>query len=160
MGVDISPELMFYIGENVTSNVRKLEGCLRRITFYNKISGKGGTLNRSDVTNLLSEFFDNNLKDLTAENIKKQVAAYFNITVKMLESKRRNKEIVHPRFIAMFLCRKYTGETLQGIGRSFGGRDHAAVINACNKIEARINEDIVFRNEIDKVVSFLNNGGY
>ncbi len=160
MGLDIPKELIFYIGENVTSNVRKLEGCLRRIIFYNKIAGKGNRLNKSDVSNLLLEFFDNNLKDLTVEYIKKQVAAYFNITVKMLESKRRNKEIVHPRFIAMFLCRKYTDETLQSIGSSFGNRDHAAVINGCNKVEMRMNEDIVYRNEMDKIITFLNNGGY
>ena len=145
MGVEIDPELMFFIGENVTSNVRKLEGCLRRIKFYKKISNNMEKLGRNDITALLSEFFDNNLKDMSVENIKKQVALYFNMTVKMLEGKRRNQEVVLPRFIAMYLSRRFT---------------NAAVINACNKIEGRMKEDIVFRNEVDKVISFLNNGGF
>ena len=160
MGVEIDPELMFFIGENVTSNVRKLEGCLRRIKFYKKISNNMEKLGRNDITALLSEFFDNNLKDMSVENIKKQVALYFNMTVKMLEGKRRNQEVVLPRFIAMYLSRRFTNDTLQAIGQAFGGRDHAAVINACNKIEGRMKEDIVFRNEVDKVISFLNNGGF
>ncbi|MBN2725743.1 chromosomal replication initiator protein DnaA [Candidatus Mcinerneyibacteriota bacterium] len=160
MGVEIDPELMFFIGENVTSNVRKLEGCLRRIKFYKKISNNMEKLGKNDITALLSEFFDNNLKDMSVENIKKQVALYFNMTVKMLEGKRRNQEVVLPRFVAMYLSRRFTNDTLQAIGQSFGGRDHAAVINACNKIEGRMKEDIVFRNEVDKVISFLNNGGF
>mgnify|MGYP000007182023 CR=1 FL=1 len=160
MGVDIPSELMFFIGENVTSNVRKLEGCLRRIKFYKKISNNTEKLGKNDVTALLLEFFDNNLKDMSVENIKKQVALYFNMTVKMLEGKRRNQEVVLPRFIAMYLSRRFTNETLQSIGQAFGGRDHAAVINACNKIEGRMKEDIVFRNEVDKVIGYLNNGGF
>ena len=154
----LSDDIILYLAENITSSVRKIEGALRRIQFYKKIA-KTTHLNRSDVTALLGEFFDNNLKDINVDSIKKMIADYFGITVKMLEGKRRKKEIVIPRFIAMYLSRKYTNETLKSIGAMFGGRDHAAVINACNRVENMMKEDIVFKNEVDKIVVYLNNGG-
>jgi len=159
MGMMVPPELLFFIADNVTSNVRKLEGCLKRLEFYQRLSGKISNLSQNDVQSLLVDFFDNNLRDITIDSIKKSVAAFFNITVKMLEGKRRNKEIVMPRFIAMHLARKYTKDTLQSIGDAFGGRDHAGVINACSKIEERLNNDLSFKNEMDKIITFLNNGG-
>ncbi len=159
MGMTVPSDHLFFIADNVTSNVRKLEGCLKRLEFYQRLSGKISNLNKNDIQSLLVDFFDNSLRDITVESIKKSVAQYFHITIKMLEGKRRNKEIVMPRFIAMYLARKYTKETLQSIGDAFGGRDHAGVINACSKIEERLSEDMAFKNEMDKIIAFLNNGG-
>lgn len=159
MGMTVPSEHLFFIADNVTSNVRKLEGCLKRLEFYQRLSGKISNLSKNDIQSLLVDFFDNSLRDVTVEAIKKSVAQYFHITIKMLEGKRRNKEIVMPRFIAMYLARKYTKDTLQSIGEAFGGRDHAGVINACSKIEERLSEDMAFKNEMDKIIAFLNNGG-
>lgn len=154
--MNIPHDIIFYIANNVTSNVRKLEGCLRRISFYSRISGTTSDLTVNDINALLSEFFDNNLQKMSLSMIKEKVAEYYGLTVNVLESKRRKREFVIPRFIAMYIDRKHTNETLKAIGKSFGGRDHSSVINACNRIEEMMDEDITFKNEIEKVVTYLN----
>jgi len=87
-GIDLSHKIIFYIANNVTSNVRKLEGCLRRISFYGRISGSTKDLTQNDIDALLSEFFDNNLEKMSLSVIKEKVASYFGLTVGILESKR------------------------------------------------------------------------
>ena len=155
-GIDLSHKIIFYIANNVTSNVRKLEGCLRRISFYGRISGSTKDLTQNDIDALLSEFFDNNLEKMSLSVIKEKVASYFGLTVGILESKRRKKEFVIPRFIAMYIARRYTNNTLKEIGRFFGNRDHSSVINACNRVEQMIKEDINFKNKYEKVIRYLN----
>ncbi|TYB31848.1 MAG: chromosomal replication initiator protein DnaA [Candidatus Mcinerneyibacterium aminivorans] len=154
--MNLSHEIIFYIANNVTSNVRKLEGCLRRISFYSRISGTTSDLTVNDINALLSEFFDNNLQKMSLSMIKEKVAEYYGLTVNVLESKRRKREFVIPRFVAMFIAREHTNETLKSIGKSFGDRDHSSVINACNRIEEMMDEDITFKNEIEKVITYLN----
>ncbi len=143
--IDLPDDVAFLVGKRFQSNVRELEGALRRIIAYSNFTGRPVTL----------EFAREALKDLlalqekmvTIENIKKTVADYFKLRVVDLNSKRRNRSLARPRQIAMALSKNLTNHSLPEIGDAFGGRDHTTVLHACRKIdelcktEPRIKED-------------------
>jgi len=143
--IELPDDVAFLIGKRFHSNVRELEGALRRIIAYAHFTGRSVNL----------EFAKEALKDLLAlqdkmvsiENIQKTVAEYFKLRLVDLNSKRRNRSIARPRQIAMALAKSLTNHSLPEIGDAFGGRDHTTVLHACRKIdelcksEPRINED-------------------
>ena len=138
-------EVAFFIAQRIRSNVRELEGALRRVLANARFTGQAVTL----------EFAKEALRDLlalqeklvTLENIQKTVAEYFKIRVGDLLSKRRNRSIARPRQIAMALAKELTTHSLPEIGDAFGGRDHTTVLHACRRIkllrdtETRVSED-------------------
>ena len=127
-------EVAFFIAQRIRSNVRELEGALRRVIANARFTGQPITL----------EFAKDALRDLlalqdklvTVENIQKAVAAYFKIRVSDLLSKRRSRSIARPRQIAMALAKELTTHSLPEIGDAFGGRDHTTVLHACRRIKA------------------------
>lgn len=143
--IELPDDVAFLVGERFKSNVRELEGALRRIIAYAKFTGRPVSL----------EFAKEALKDLlalqdklvTIDNIQKIVAEYFKLRMIDMTSKRRNRSIARPRQIAMALSKSLTNHSLPEIGDAFGGRDHTTVLHACRKIdelcksEPRINED-------------------
>jgi len=145
MGVDLPQDVAFFIAKRIRSNIRELEGALRRVTANAKFTGQPIT----------PEFAKLALKDLialqdklvTIENIQKTVAEYFKIRVAELLSKKRTRSIARPRQIAMAIAKELTNHSLPEIGDAFGGRDHTTVLHACRKIadlkitEPRIMED-------------------
>jgi chromosomal replication initiator protein len=138
-------EVAFFVAQRIRSNVRELEGALRRILANARFTGQPITL----------EFAKDALRDVlalqdklvTVENIQKTVAEYFKIRVADLLSKRRNRSIARPRQIAMALAKELTTHSLPEIGDGFGGRDHTTVLHACRRIKAlrdtetRVKED-------------------
>jgi chromosomal replication initiator protein len=138
-------EVAFFIAQRIRSNVRELEGALRRVIANARFTGEPITL----------EFAKEALRDLlalqdklvTVENIQKTVAGYFKIRVSDLLSKRRNRSIARPRQIAMALAKELTTHSLPEIGDAFGGRDHTTVLHACRRVkglretETRVAED-------------------
>ena len=143
--VELPDEVAFFIAKRIRSNVRELEGALRRVIANAHFTGKPITL----------EFAKEALKDLltlqaklvTMENIQKTVADYFKIRVADLLSQRRNRSIARPRQMAMMLSKELTQHSLPEIGDAFGGRDHTTVMHACKRIrelqdtEQRVRED-------------------
>jgi chromosomal replication initiator protein len=143
--VDLPEEVAFFIAKRIRSNVRELEGALRRVTATASFTGRPITI----------DFAKEALKDLlalqdklvTIENIQKTVAEYFKIRIADLLSKSRRRSITRPRQIAMSLAKELTTHSLPEIGDAFGGRDHTTVLHACRKIaelretESRIAED-------------------
>lgn len=133
MGMSLPYEVSFFIAEKIKSNVRELEGALKRISANCNFSGSKVTI----------DFAKRVLKDLLSlqdrmvgiDNIQKVVASYFKIKVSDLSSQRRNRSVARPRQIAMFLAKDLTGHSLPEIGDAFGGRDHTTVIHACRKIK-------------------------
>jgi chromosomal replication initiator protein len=127
-------EVAFFIAQRIRSNVRELEGALRRVIANARFTGKPITL----------EFAKEALRDLlalqdklvTVENIQKTVAGYFKIRVSDLLSKRRSRSIARPRQIAMALAKELTTHSLPEIGDAFGGRDHTTVLHACRRVKA------------------------
>jgi chromosomal replication initiator protein len=143
--VALPEEVAFFIAKRIRSNVRELEGALRRVIANSRFTGKPITL----------EFTKDALRDLlalqeklvTIDNIQKTVAEYFKIRVADLLSKRRNRSVARPRQVAMALARELTNHSLPEIGDAFGGRDHTTVLHACERIrelretEPRTGED-------------------
>jgi chromosomal replication initiator protein len=132
-GLDLPPEAAFFIAQRIRSNVRELEGALKRV-----IASANFTRREIDV-DLVKE----SLKDLLAlqdkqvslDNIQRTVAEYYKIKVADLNSRRRNRSVARPRQVAMALAKELTNYSLPEIGDSFGGRDHTTVLHACRKIK-------------------------
>jgi len=133
-GVDLPSEVAFFIAKRIRSNVRELEGALRRVIANYRFTGRPIDL----------DFAKEALRDLLAlqdrlvsiENIQKTVADYFKIRVGDLLSKKRTRSIARPRQIAMALAKELTNHSLPEIGDAFGGRDHTTVLHGCRRIEA------------------------
>jgi chromosomal replication initiator protein len=144
-GVELPEEVAFFVAKRIRSNVRELEGALRRVIANSQFTGRPITL----------DFAREALKDLlalqerlvTIDNIQKTVAEYFKIRVADLLSKRRSRSITRPRQVAMALAKELTNHSLPEIGDAFGGRDHTTVLHACRVIkelresQTRMNED-------------------
>ena len=140
--IALSPDAAFFIAQRIRSNVRELEGALKRVIASASFTGRPFDI----------ELIKDSLKDLLAlqdkqvslDNIKRKAAEYYKIKVADLMSKRRNRSVARPRQVAMALAKELTQHSLPEIGDAFGGRDHTTVLHACRKIkELRdINSDI------------------
>ena len=131
--VDLPDEAAFFIGKRIRSNVRELEGALRRVVANAHFTGKPITL----------DFAKEALRDLIAlqdrlvnvENIQKTVAEYYKVRVADLLSSKRTRSVTRPRQVAMALAKELTNHSLPEIGQMFGGRDHTTVLHACRKVQ-------------------------
>ena len=138
-------EVAFFLAQRIRSNVRELEGALRRVLANARFTGQPITLDFAK--DALRDVLALQDKLVTVENIQKTVAEYFKIRVADLLSKRRNRSIARPRQIAMALAKELTTHSLPEIGDGFGGRDHTTVLHACRRIkllrdtETRVAED-------------------
>ena len=138
-GITLPQEVAIFLASHIDSNVRELEGSLTRL-------GAFASLTKTPITvDLAKEVLQNTLKglqrEITVESIQKTICDYFNIKLGDLRAKRRTKDIVVPRQVAMYLCRKYTATSFPAIGYKFGGRDHSTVIHASKAIEKKLKED-------------------
>jgi chromosomal replication initiator protein len=133
-GTEMPEEVAFFVAKNVRSNVRELEGALRKILAYSRFNQKeiSIALAREALRDLLS--IQN--RQISVENIQKTVADYYKIKVADMYSKKRPASIARPRQIAMYLAKELTQKSLPEIGELFGGRDHTTVLHAVRKISA------------------------
>ena len=133
-GADMPEEVAFFVAKNVRSNVRELEGALRKILAYSRFNQKEVSIQlaRDALRDLLS--IQN--RQISVENIQKTVADYYKIKVADMYSKKRPASIARPRQIAMYLAKELTQKSLPEIGELFGGRDHTTVLHAVRKISA------------------------
>jgi len=131
-GIDMPEEVAFFVAKNVRSNVRELEGALRKILAYSRFNQKEISilLAREALRDLLS--IQN--RQISVENIQKTVADYYKIKIADMYSKKRPASIARPRQIAMYLAKELTQKSLPEIGELFGGRDHTTVLHAVRKI--------------------------
>jgi len=133
VNVDLAQEVAFFIAKRIPSNVRDLEGALRRVIANAHFTGREITteFTREALHDLIS------LQDklVSIDNIQKTVADYFKVRVADLSSKNRKQTITRPRQMAMCLARELTSHSFPEIGQAFGGRDHTTVINACKRIQ-------------------------
>jgi chromosomal replication initiator protein len=144
-GETLPEEVAFFLAQRIRSNVRELEGALRRVLANSRFTGQPITL--QFAKDALRDILALQDKLVTVENIQKTVAEYFKIRVADLLSKRRSRSIARPRQIAMALAKELTTHSLPEIGDEFGGRDHTTVLHACRRIkelretETRVAED-------------------
>ena len=145
--VELDPAVAFFIGERIRSNVRELEGALRRVIANAKFTGARITIEQ--VKRALRDLLAIQDRQISIDNIQRLVAEYYNIKISDILSKRRNRTIARPRQMAMFLAKELTNHSLPEIGEAFGGRDHTTVLHACRKVkelretDTRFDEDYV-----------------
>lgn len=131
-GVVFSDDVAFFVAKHLRSNVRELEGALRKILAYSRFHGKDITIDV--VKDALKDLLSVQNRQISVENIQKTVADFFNIKVADMYSKKRPANIARPRQIAMYLAKELTQKSLPEIGELFGGRDHTTVLHAVRKI--------------------------
>ena len=133
-GVTFSDDVAFFVAKHLRSNVRELEGALRKILAYSRFHGKDITI--EVVKDALKDLLSVQNRQISVENIQKTVADFFNIKEADMYSKKRPANIARPRQIAMYLAKELTQKSLPEIGELFGGRDHTTVLHAVRKIAA------------------------
>ena len=132
MGVELPNDCAIYIAQRIRSNIRELEGALKRVVANAKFTDQKVDL--ALVKDALKDLFVISAKMVSIENIQKTVAEYYNIKLSDLLSKRRSRSITRPRQLAMALTKELTRHSLPEIGEAFNGRDHTTVLHACKKI--------------------------
>tara|TARA_B100000686_G_scaffold354832_1_gene467540 strand:- start:2289 stop:3638 length:1350 start_codon:yes stop_codon:yes gene_type:complete len=133
MNHELNEESAFFIAQKVRSNVRELEGALKRVVANSNFTGRPITVDL--IKDSLKDLLAIQARQVSVENIQKTTAEYYNIKLSDLLSKRRSRSVARPRQMAMFLAKELTNYSLPEIGESFGGRDHTTVIHACKKIK-------------------------
>lgn len=140
MGIELPSEVSFFIANRIRSNVRELEGSLRRVIAYSQLNADPINLDTTRVA--LADLLAVQGRAVSIENIQKTVAEYYKIRLADLSGKSRARSLARPRQIAMALAKELTSKSLPEIGRAFGGRDHTTVLHACKKvIELRDNDE-------------------
>jgi chromosomal replication initiator protein len=152
-GIPMSEDVAFFVAKHLRSNVRELEGALRKILAFVRFHGRDVTIDvaRAALKDLLS--IQN--RQISVENIQKSVADFYNIKVADMYSKRRPANIARPRQIAMFMAKELTQKSLPEIGELFGGRDHTTVLHAVRKIAEERAHDSQLNHEIHVIEQTL-----
>ncbi len=151
--VYIPDEVAFFIAKRIRSNVRELEGALRRVYANSQFTGK--PINLEFAKDALRDLLTLQDKLVSIENIQKTVADYFKIRVADLKSSSRQRAISRPRQMAMALAKELTNHSLPEIGASFGGKDHTTVLHACRKIQELRASDARIREDMSNLLSVL-----
>jgi chromosomal replication initiator protein len=148
-GIEIPYDVVEFIAERVTSNVRELEGSLIRLMAHARLQRREVTLDLAQEA--LSGLLNDEPARLEISDIQRMVAEHYGMEIRLLSGKSRKREIVNARHMAMYLSKHHTQHTLKSIGSLFGGRDHSTVIHACSAIEDRLDTDPSFQDEITQV---------
>ena len=152
-GVTVPIDVLTYIADSITSNVRELEGALVRLVAFASLRRKELTM--SLAQDVLKDSIRSKSKPVTIEQIQKEVASYFKISEEQLKSKKKTQEIVNARQVAMYLCRTLTSSSLKLIGVNFGNRDHSTVIHACQQVQDNMKSSMDFKLQIDQLINLI-----
>ncbi|MGB9803832.1 chromosomal replication initiator protein DnaA [Desulfofundulus sp.] len=148
--VNVPDETLEYIAQQITSNIRELEGALIRVVAY-------ASLYKQQITTQLARDILKDIlptktpKQITVQLIQEKVAAYYGLKAEDFKSKRRSRNVAFPRQIAMYLTRELTDLSLPQIGDAFGGRDHTTVLHACEKISTQLAADPLLEEAIREI---------
>ena len=153
--IQLPENVAFFIAQNIRSNVRELEGALRRVVANSRFLGE--PISIEFAKKALSDLLAVQEKLISIDNIQKTVASYFKIRVNDLTAKTRTRSIARPRQVAMTLAKELTRMSLPEIGKAFGGRDHTTVIHAQKKIKELRESDHRMREDYDNLFRTLTN---
>ena len=146
LGLRLDNEVLTYLSENITNNVRQIEGALKRLRAQSFITGE--PISKAMAADVLKDFFTTDgAERVTIEKVFSFVSRRYGFSTEDIRGKKRTSDIVYVRHIAMYLCTEYTGLSLKAIGRQFG-RDHSTVINARDNVINRMKKDSAFDKEI------------
>lgn len=146
-GVFVPPKVLEFLAHKISSNVRELEGALNRVVAHSTLVGRAITL--ENAQEVLHDLLRANDRQITVEDIQKQVASHYNIKVSDMHSARRARTVARPRQVAMYLAKKLTSKSLPEIGRSFGGKDHTTVMHAVKRVEELCKMDNDFAKDVE-----------
>lgn len=152
-GIDLPETVAIYIADKVQSNIRELEGYLRRVIAYASL--KGEKIDLELAKEALKGLLDVASSAVTVEKIQKRICHKFKIKLSQLKSKNNSPKIAFPRQIAMYLAKELTSNSLPEIGRKFGGKHHTTVIHSIKKIEKLRAEDPEFNKEINILINSI-----
>lgn len=153
-GFSVPDDVIYFIAESVTSNIRDLEGSLIRVAAFSSVSDRELTVELAKEV-LKSLIGGNGKRPVTIESIQKAVAGFFSLPEESLRSKKRTKELVGPRQIAMYLCRELTGASLNDIGSRFGGKDHSTVLHAIDKVKQMVLKDQEISQQLERITKLV-----
>jgi chromosomal replication initiator protein len=152
-GIPMSEDVAFFVAKHLRSNVRELEGALRKILAFVRFHGREVTIEVARIA--LKDLLSIQNRQISVENIQKAVADFYSIKVADMYSKRRPANIARPRQIAMFMAKELTQKSLPEIGELFGGRDHTTVLHAVRKIGEERSHDGQLNHEIHVIEQTL-----
>lgn len=152
-GTSIPDDVVRLIADQITSNIRELEGALTRLLAYASL--KKVPVDVEMAKKVLSDTIHSSRKEVTIDAIIKKTSEHFNVAAQLLRAKKKTADVALARQVAMYLSRTLTDGTLKAIGSAFGGRDHSTVIHACDLISKRMSRDGNLREKIDKVSASL-----
>ncbi len=152
-GISIPTEVITYIADKISTNIRELEGALIRLLAYTSL--KKSPIDLETAQKVLADTINSHQKEITIEMIQKKTSEQFTIDRKMMIAKKKTSKIVLARQVAMYLSRTLTDNSLKSIGDAFGGRDHSTVIHACNLITNKIASNQTIKDKVDKISAAL-----
>ncbi len=148
-GMEISPEVVAYLAENITANIREIEGALSALMANASFLGK--KITTSLAKEILKVYVQSNRREITIDHIVKVVCEYLNLDAETFNSPKRTREIAQARQMAMYLSKQHTKAPLTSIGAAIGGKNHATVLHACKAISNLIETDKHFRNQMEEI---------
>ncbi|MGH7232800.1 MAG: chromosomal replication initiator protein DnaA [Nitrospiraceae bacterium] len=155
-GIGLPDDVVQFLAENMKSNIRELEGSLVRLGAYSSLTGQ--TITMEMAKNVLRDIIGEKRKIITMDDIEEAVAARFHVKISEIKSRRRSKTLVHPRQIAMYLCRELTDASFPEIGRHFGGKDHTTIIHACKQIAKAKETDLTLKSTLESLKEQVTKG--
>ncbi len=144
--VSLADEVIFFLAKNIRSNVRELEGALVRLMAHASLTGQPLTADYAQT--VLADILQSRTLALSVESIQKLVASYYQVKIADLKSARRQRILVRPRQVAMYLCRKHAGASFPELGTRFGDKDHTTIMSACKKVDSLLKTDAALRKEV------------
>ena len=153
-GLALDEDVAFFIAKHIRSNVRELEGALKRVQAYARF--KGDAISLPSTREALKDLLALQHRQISIENIQKTVADYYKIKVGDMFSKKRTRILARPRQMAMALAKDITNLSLPDIGEAFGGRDHTTVLHACRKMQELCETDTTIQRDFHALQQILN----
>jgi len=150
---EVPSKVIEFLAHKITSNVRELEGALKRLVAHSQLVGRPVTL--ESTQDVLHDLLRANDRRVTIEEIQKKVAEHFNTRLSDMSSARRARAVARPRQVAMYLSKQLTSRSLPEIGRKFGGRDHTTVMHAVSRIESLMNSDSAIADDLELLKRML-----
>ncbi len=154
LGITIDDEIVQYIASNIRSNIRELEGALNKVVALKNLDNQEITMSTAEQA-IKDMITPDSPRTITPELILDTVAKYYNTTKEAIVSQKRNKQIVIPRQVAMYICREETDVPLTEIGKVMGNRDHTTVIHGHDKVAKDLSTDPTLKDDIEKIKKLI-----
>ena len=151
--IDLPHDAAFFIAQRIRSNVRELEGALKRVIASARFMGR--PIDIGLIRESLKDLLALQDKQVSIDNIQRTVAEYYKIKISDILSKRRSRSVARPRQVAMALSKELTSHSLPEIGDAYGGRDHTTVLHACRKVKELIESDREIREDYSNLQRLL-----